>query len=80
MEVEAHRFRNTYTPPPHPFFPGRPRVPTLLVAVREEDSDMEIPDDEGSDSDMEEGRPSKPFPLRHAQIPGTQPYTPHTPT
>ncbi|KAK3571794.1 hypothetical protein QTP86_018694 [Hemibagrus guttatus] len=42
----------------------------MTSGVREEDSDMEIPEDEGSDSDIDEERPSKPFPLRHAQIPG----------
>ncbi|KAG7335578.1 hypothetical protein KOW79_000271 [Hemibagrus wyckioides] len=42
----------------------------MTSGVREEDSDMEIPEDEGSDSDIDEERPSKPFPLRNAQIPG----------
>ncbi|KAF7708049.1 hypothetical protein HF521_017106 [Silurus meridionalis] len=42
----------------------------MTSGVREEDSDMEIPDDEGSDSDIEDGRPPKPFPLRQTLIPG----------
>ncbi|XP_022529798.1 clusterin-associated protein 1 homolog isoform X2 [Astyanax mexicanus] len=41
-----------------------------LMKNGEEDSDMDIPEDEGSDSDIEEGRPPKPYPARHSQITG----------
>lgn len=33
---------------------------------------MDVPDDEGSDSDMEESRPSKPRPNRNGIMAGTQ--------
>ncbi|KAL4617914.1 clusterin-associated protein 1 isoform X1 [Arapaima gigas] len=39
-------------------------------AARDDDSDMEIPEDEGSDSDIEDHRPSKPQPMRIVPIPG----------
>nr|XP_023663891.1 clusterin-associated protein 1 isoform X1 [Paramormyrops kingsleyae] len=42
----------------------------LLAAAKDEDSDMDIPEDEGSDSDIEERRPPKPHPLRNAPMPG----------
>lgn len=42
----------------------------MTSGVREEDSDMEIPEDEGSDSEIDDERPSKPFPLRQSQILG----------
>ncbi|XP_036447062.1 clusterin-associated protein 1 homolog [Colossoma macropomum] len=42
----------------------------MRSGVQEDDSDMDIPEDEGSDSDIEEGRPPKPFPARHTQITG----------
>ncbi|KAJ8364151.1 hypothetical protein SKAU_G00129820 [Synaphobranchus kaupii] len=38
--------------------------------AKDEDSDMDIPDDEGSDSEIEEHRPSKPRPTRNGPIPG----------
>ncbi|KAI4828349.1 hypothetical protein KUCAC02_022445 [Chaenocephalus aceratus] len=34
-------------------------------SLKDEDSDMDVPEDEGSDSDMEECRPSKPRPTRN---------------
>uniref|UniRef100_A0A8C4IP00 Clusterin-associated protein 1 n=1 Tax=Dicentrarchus labrax TaxID=13489 RepID=A0A8C4IP00_DICLA len=40
--------------------------------MRNEDSDMDEPEDEGSDSDMEECRPSKPRPTRNGVVAGTQ--------
>ncbi|XP_048869724.1 clusterin-associated protein 1 homolog isoform X5 [Brienomyrus brachyistius] len=42
----------------------------LLAAAKDEDSDMDIPEDEGSDSDIEERRPSKPHPFRNAPMLG----------
>ncbi|XP_072536247.1 clusterin-associated protein 1 homolog [Salminus brasiliensis] len=42
----------------------------MKSGVQEEDSDMDIPEDEGSDSDIEEGRPPKPYPARHTQLTG----------
>ncbi|XP_062848752.1 clusterin-associated protein 1 homolog [Trichomycterus rosablanca] len=42
----------------------------MRSGVREEESDIDIPEDDGSDSEVEVGRPAKPFPLRHSQIPG----------
>lgn len=43
----------------------------MFSAVKDEDSDMEVPDDEGSDSDIEESRPSKPRPARNGIMTGT---------
>uniref|UniRef100_A0A3B4TWN9 Clusterin associated protein 1 n=1 Tax=Seriola dumerili TaxID=41447 RepID=A0A3B4TWN9_SERDU len=43
-----------------------------LMRSSYEDSDMDVPEDEGSDSDMEECRPSKPRPTRNAIMAGTQ--------
>lgn len=43
-----------------------------IFAVKDEDSDMDVPEDEGSDSDMEESRPSKPRPTQNAIMAGTQ--------
>nr|XP_046225021.1 clusterin-associated protein 1 homolog isoform X1 [Oncorhynchus gorbuscha] len=37
---------------------------------KDEDSDMDIPEDEGSDSDMEDRRPSKPRPTRNGPMTG----------
>ncbi|MBN3306421.1 CLUA1 protein, partial [Amia calva] len=37
---------------------------------KDEDSDMEIPEDEGSDSDIEDRRPPKPRPTRDVPVPG----------
>uniref|UniRef100_A0A3P8WVH5 Clusterin associated protein 1 n=1 Tax=Cynoglossus semilaevis TaxID=244447 RepID=A0A3P8WVH5_CYNSE len=47
--------------------------PTFLsfFAVKDEDSDMEFPEDEGSDSDIEESRPSKPQLMRNSMLAGT---------
>lgn len=44
----------------------------MFSAVKDEDSDMDVPEDEGSDSDMEESRPSKPRPTRNGITAGTQ--------
>lgn len=46
--------------------------PTFLsfFAVKDEDSDMEFPEDEGSDSDIEESRPSKPQLMRNSMLAG----------
>lgn len=44
----------------------------MFPAVKDEDSDMDVPEDEGSDSDMEECRPSKPRPTRNGIMAGTQ--------
>ncbi|XP_046888373.1 clusterin-associated protein 1 homolog [Hypomesus transpacificus] len=38
--------------------------------AKDEDSDMDIPEDEGSDSDMEDRRPPKPRPTRNIPITG----------
>ncbi|XP_040895858.1 clusterin-associated protein 1 homolog [Toxotes jaculatrix] len=40
-------------------------------SLKDEDSDMDVPEDEGSDSDMEECRPSKPRPTRNSIMAGT---------
>lgn len=40
--------------------------------MKDEDSDMDVPEDEGSDSDIEEVRPSKPRPTRNGIMAGTQ--------
>ncbi|XP_026179375.1 clusterin-associated protein 1 homolog [Mastacembelus armatus] len=37
----------------------------MKSSLKDEDSDMDVPDDEGSDSDLEESRPSKPRPTRN---------------
>ncbi|XP_030625717.1 clusterin-associated protein 1 homolog [Chanos chanos] len=42
----------------------------MRTGARDDDSDMDIPDDEGSDTDMEEGRPLKPRPSNHTHMPG----------
>ncbi|XP_018590393.1 clusterin-associated protein 1 homolog isoform X1 [Scleropages formosus] len=39
-------------------------------AARDEDSDMDIPEDEGSDSDIDDRRPSKPQPIRNVPVAG----------
>ncbi|XP_062330571.1 clusterin-associated protein 1 homolog isoform X2 [Osmerus eperlanus] len=38
--------------------------------AKDEDSDMDIPEDEGSDSDMEDRRPPKPRPTRNVPVTG----------
>ena len=43
----------------------------VFPAVKDEDSDMDVPEDEGSDSDMDECRPSKPRPTRNGIMAGT---------
>lgn len=42
----------------------------MFSAVKDEDSDMDVPEDEGSDSDMEDIRPSKPRPTRNGIMAG----------
>lgn len=42
----------------------------FLPAVKDEDSDIDVPDDEGSGSDMEEGHPFKPRPTRSSFMAG----------
>lgn len=42
----------------------------MFPAVKDEDSDMDVPDDGGSDSDLEESRPSKPRPSRNGVMAG----------
>lgn len=44
----------------------------MFSAVKDDDSDMDVPEDEGSDSDMEEIRPSKPRPTRNGIMAGTE--------
>ncbi|XP_059197901.1 clusterin-associated protein 1 homolog [Centropristis striata] len=39
-------------------------------SLKDEDSDMDVPEDEGSDSDMDECRPSKPRPARNGIMAG----------
>uniref|UniRef100_A0A1A7XW93 Clusterin associated protein 1 n=2 Tax=Iconisemion striatum TaxID=60296 RepID=A0A1A7XW93_9TELE len=39
-------------------------------SLKDEDSDLDVPEDEGSDSDLEESRPSKPRPTRNALMGG----------
>ncbi|XP_047443360.1 clusterin-associated protein 1 homolog isoform X2 [Mugil cephalus] len=39
-------------------------------SLKDEDSDMDVPEDEGSDSDIEEVRPSKPRPTRNGIMAG----------
>uniref|UniRef100_A0A1A7XT11 Clusterin associated protein 1 n=1 Tax=Iconisemion striatum TaxID=60296 RepID=A0A1A7XT11_9TELE len=41
-------------------------------SLKDEDSDLDVPEDEGSDSDLEESRPSKPRPTRNALMGGMQ--------
>lgn len=41
-------------------------------AVKDEDSDIDVPDDEGSGSDMEECHPFKPRPTRSSFMAGLQ--------
>uniref|UniRef100_A0AAQ4PW87 Clusterin associated protein 1 n=1 Tax=Gasterosteus aculeatus aculeatus TaxID=481459 RepID=A0AAQ4PW87_GASAC len=43
----------------------------LFSAVKDDDSDMDVPEDDGSDSDMEDCRPSKPRPTRNGILAGT---------
>ncbi|XP_037830072.1 clusterin-associated protein 1 homolog isoform X2 [Kryptolebias marmoratus] len=45
------RVKTTHIPSPNILF---------CLAVKDEDSDLDVPEDEGSDSDLEESRPSKP--------------------
>ncbi|CAJ1060816.1 clusterin-associated protein 1 homolog isoform X2 [Xyrichtys novacula] len=42
----------------------------MRSSLKDEDSDMDVPEDEGSDSDMEEIRPSKPRPTRNGIMAG----------
>lgn len=42
----------------------------MRSSLKDEDSDMDVPEDEGSDSDMEESRPSKPRPTRNGIMAG----------
>lgn len=42
----------------------------MRSGAKDEDSDMDIPEDEGSDSDMEDRRPSKPRPTRNGPMTG----------
>lgn len=42
----------------------------MRSGAKDEDSDIDIPDDEGSDSDMEDRRPSKPRPTRNGPMTG----------
>ncbi|XP_036398028.1 clusterin-associated protein 1 homolog [Megalops cyprinoides] len=42
----------------------------MRSGAKDEDSDMDIPEDEGSDSDMEDRRPPKPRPARNGPLPG----------
>lgn len=44
----------------------------VFSVVKDEDSDMDVPEDEGSDSDMEELQPSKPRSNRNGIMAGTQ--------
>ncbi|XP_072245396.1 clusterin-associated protein 1 homolog [Leuresthes tenuis] len=39
-------------------------------SLKDEDSDLDVPEDEGSDSDLEESRPSKPRPARNGLMAG----------
>ncbi|KAM4549378.1 clusterin-associated protein 1 homolog [Odontesthes bonariensis] len=39
-------------------------------SLKDEDSDLDVPEDEGSDSDLEESRPSKPRPIRNGLMAG----------
>jgi len=43
----------------------------LCSAVKDEDSDTDVPEDDGSDSDVEECRPAKPRPARNGVMAGT---------
>uniref|UniRef100_A0A4W6CMC1 Clusterin associated protein 1 n=1 Tax=Lates calcarifer TaxID=8187 RepID=A0A4W6CMC1_LATCA len=42
----------------------------MRSSLKDEDSDIDVPEDEGSDSDMEESRPSKPRPTRNGIMAG----------
>ncbi|XP_064779911.1 clusterin-associated protein 1 homolog [Oncorhynchus masou masou] len=42
----------------------------MRSGAKDEDSDMDIPEDEGSDSDIEDRRPSKPRPTRNGPMTG----------
>ncbi|XP_041646504.1 clusterin-associated protein 1 homolog isoform X2 [Cheilinus undulatus] len=42
----------------------------MKSSLKDEDSYMDVPEDEGSDSDMEENRPSKPGPTRNGFLTG----------
>ncbi|KAM7387993.1 hypothetical protein PAMP_024197 [Pampus punctatissimus] len=42
----------------------------MRSSLKDEDSDMDVPEDEGSDSEMEECRPSKPRPTRNGIMAG----------
>ncbi|XP_029565636.1 clusterin-associated protein 1 homolog [Salmo trutta] len=42
----------------------------MRSGAKDEDSDIDIPEDEGSDSDMEDRRPSKPRPTRNGPMTG----------
>uniref|UniRef100_A0AAQ5X350 Clusterin associated protein 1 n=1 Tax=Amphiprion ocellaris TaxID=80972 RepID=A0AAQ5X350_AMPOC len=44
----------------------------MKSSLKDEDSDMDVPEDEGSDSDMEECLPSKPRPTRNGIMAGMQ--------
>lgn len=49
----------------------------MLSTVKDEESDVDVPEDEGSDSDMEECQPSKPRPIRNSIMAGIQPRATH---
>ncbi|XP_029355565.1 clusterin-associated protein 1 homolog [Echeneis naucrates] len=42
----------------------------MRSSLKDEDSDMDVPEDEGSDSDIEESRPCKPRPTRNSIMAG----------
>ncbi|KAF3690779.1 Clusterin-associated protein 1 -like protein Qilin [Channa argus] len=42
----------------------------MRSSLKDEDSDIDVPEDEGSDSDMEESRPSKPGPAQNGIMAG----------
>lgn len=44
----------------------------MSSTVKDEDSDIDVPEDEGSDSDMEELRPTKPHLTRNGLMTGMQ--------
>lgn len=44
----------------------------MSSTVKDEDSDIDVPEDEGSDSDMEELRPAKPHLTRNGLMTGMQ--------
>ncbi|XP_069377915.1 clusterin-associated protein 1 homolog isoform X1 [Paralichthys olivaceus] len=43
----------------------------MRSSLKDEDSDMDVPEDDGSDSDIEESRPSKPRPTRNGIMAGS---------